>query len=239
MSYESIPRDRDELLRELTRLEIEYRVTIPYLMKVAELDKELKYYEEEKLKAQGQSGETEMKSVGCGCLLYLVILGPWIYMGWFVHKWLTAFANYVGFWKFSVGLFISLGIIRFMISAYFDNKKSAKARAISLEINDNIRDIKKLVDAIPNNFLPDPFKSYVAVTGMIDLVNDYRADSLKEAMNLFKQETMLDSILTGIDELRADMIVSQLMTLQAIRAAKEAADEANQAKWEGRFRNSK
>ncbi len=53
MSYESIPRDRDELLRELTRLEIEYRVTIPYLMKVAELDKELKYYEEEKLKAQG------------------------------------------------------------------------------------------------------------------------------------------------------------------------------------------
>lgn len=160
-------------------------------------------------------------------------------MGWFVPKWLTAFANYVGFWKFSVGLFISLGIIRFMISAYFDNKKSAKARAISLEINDNIRDIKKLVDAIPNNFLPDPFKSYVAVTGMIDLVNDYRADSLKEAMNLFKQETMLDSILTGIDELRADMIVSQLMTLQAIRAAKEAADEANQAKWEGRFRNSK
>ena len=65
MSYDNIPRDRDELLRELSRLEGEYRVTIPYLVKIVELDKELKQYEEEKLESCSQSGETEMKSAAC------------------------------------------------------------------------------------------------------------------------------------------------------------------------------
>ncbi len=65
MSYDNIPRDRDELLRELSRLEGEYRVTIPYLVKIVELDKELKQYEEEKLESYSQSGETEMKAAAC------------------------------------------------------------------------------------------------------------------------------------------------------------------------------
>lgn len=238
LGFNDIPQDRDSLLRELLRLEIEYRKTVPYMEKVGELDEELSKIKKDSDRQSEGPSQNEMKGVGCGCLIYLVFLGPWIHFGWFVPKWLTEFANYVGFWQFSVGLFLALGILRLIMSVYIDKRNNEKAHILQTEINEQISIIQKIIEDIPNNFLPAQFRSYIAVCGMIDLVSSYRADTLKEAMNLYIQENVNQSMMIGINDLQLESVKNQLLMIQAIKVAEEARNEANQVKWENRLRKN-
>ena len=218
MSYDIIPSDRDELIYELKRLKSEYELTIPYFKDISKQQKEIDRLKDEltpKVKPNGE-GEPHYPTAftGCGCFIYL-LLGPAISFGILLPKWFIDLVNYFGYWKFGIGLLVSIFILITIVSAKSEKKKENQIKMLEEDIQSKIEKVKNIIHHIPSDFLPDDYKSYLAVEGMLNRVEAHRADTFKEALNLYTAESIHLKKIFGLDGLTKEYICQQWIVIQA------------------------
>lgn len=218
MSYDIIPSDRDELIYELKRLKSEYEVTIPYFKDISELQKKKEKIEKD-LSVDDTSfsscKDTALGLLGCGGMIYVFILGPALYFFGVFPQWFVNIIDYFGYWQFGFGLYIVLYV--WMMIATFTVKKNNKKMLMTIQedIDNKIEKVKNIIHHIPSDFIPDDYKSYLAIEGMLNRVEAHRADTFKEALNLYTAESIHLKKIFGLDGLTKEYICQQWIVIQA------------------------
>ena len=99
----------------------------------------------------------------------------------------------------------------------FTVKKNNKKMLVTIQedIDTKIEKVKNIIHHIPSDFLPDDYKSYLAVEGMLNRVKAHRADTFKEALNLYTAESIHLKKIFGLDGLTKEYICQQWIVIQA------------------------